>query len=220
MVGSPTSLMPRRLRLNRINPLTGINGSELRRAYAVFVDNPAQGILHILAAQQHSLWQHWVVDRLARQAAPLAAVTIAIDIPQLLELPASTLGGAYARHIVSQGFDPEAFQTSASNSHWVSRRAALSHDVYHIITGFNSTPVGEFGLAAFCLVQYRDLLNSFVLSFVPWTCIGYPRQIPQILAAVAKGFWMGCRSLPIFAYPFESNWEKPVEQVRQELGIA
>jgi ubiquinone biosynthesis protein Coq4 len=130
------------------------------------------------------------------------------------------LGGAYSRHITEQGFDPEAFIRSVDHQAWLQNRLALSHDVYHVITGFDGSPVGEFGLAAFTLVQYRDLLNTFVLSFVPWSMLGFPRQAGKMLAAIGQGFRMGWRCRPIVAYPFEDNWHKPLWLVRQELGIA
>jgi hypothetical protein len=201
---------------NVLNPC--INWSELRRAYRVFIDNPSAGILHILAAGKNSHWQNWVESRLASQGEYLQSSQIVIDIDRLLELPEWTLGGGYARHITNQGFDPNAFITNQDQD-WVKRRAALSHDVYHIITGFDGSPMGEFGLAAFGLVQYRDLLNTFVLSHVPYFMMGNPHKIATLIALLTKGLRMGLRSKPVFAYPFESNWHKSIIEVRSELGI-
>lgn len=201
------------------NPLAGINWTELRKAYQVFINHPSQGILHILAADRGSKWRQWMLSRLERQAAPLRNSVLRIDLNALSQLPKDTLGGAYAHHILSQGFDPEAF-VSQTETHWLEQRLSLSHDVHHVITGFDGTPVGEFGLAAFVLVQYRDLLNVFVLSHLPWFLIGHPWLLLKTLRLVVKGFRMGLRCPAIVAYPFEQNWHKPLVQVRQELGIA
>lgn len=206
------------------NPLayTGINWSEFRSAYAAFLGHePVQAINHIIAAGRESHWQHWVDERRARQATHLANAKVSINIPELLELPEFTLGGAYARHIVSQGFNPEAFVSQSDNAeNWVEQRLALSHDVYHIITGFDGTPIGEFGLATFCLAQFWDLLNVFVLSFLPLQIISDFKKAPQIIGSVIKGLIMGMKSKPIFAYQFEANWDKPISEVRKELGIS
>lgn len=205
-----------------LNPFvhTGINWSEFRKAYSIFRDDPGQGIRHIIAAGRGSHWQNWVKARLARQAAHLENVEISINLAELAKLPEPTLGGAYARHIISQGFDPEAFMNPEdAREDWVDRRAAIGHDVHHVITGFGASPVGEFGLAAFTLVQYRNLLNVFVLSFLPLTIISNFRLAPQLIAATFKGFIMGFACKPIFAYPFEDNWHKPIAEVRKELGI-
>ena len=207
-----------------LNPLThtGINWSEFRAAYAAFLKHePVNAINHIIAAGRDSHWQHWVDQRRGRQAAHLATAKVTINIPELLELPEFTLGGAYSRHIVNQGFNPEAFMSpSDTEDNWVGQRMAVAHDVYHIITGFDGSPMGEFGLATFCLVQFWDLLNVFVLSFFPLQIISDFKQAPQLMGSVIKGLIMGMKSKPIFAYQFEANWHKSVSQVRQELGIS
>ena len=200
------------------NPLTGIDWVRVRRAYGIFTQDPAAGISHISEAARHSRWELWVEARLARQAPALTDRDIAIDLETLAQLPADTLGGAYARHIRSNGLDPEKFITPRDR-HWVQKRSAYGHDIGHVIVGFDSTPIGEFGLAAFCWVQRRDMLNAFVLSFVPWTCLGYPHWTRKIWAAVWRGMRLGRCSQSTFAYPFEDNWDKPLAAVRRDLGI-
>lgn len=218
MVSSSSSLH-RQSRLTALNPLAGMNWSEFRKAYSTFIGNPAQGVLHILAAGRNTNWTKWVHIRLARQAAHLKQVKLTINLEQLSQLPEDTLGGAYAKHIISQGFDPEVFVKPNPNEDWLGCRLGLSHDVHHVILGFDGTPVGEFGLAAFVLLQYRDLLNVFVLSFVPLFMLGNPKIAVKILAAIIKGLRMGLACKPIVAYPFEANWHQPLHQVRQELGL-
>lgn len=199
-------------------PLAGINWAELWAAYRVFLSDPAAGILHILAAGQPSQWQRWVEQRLERQASHLAYRTISVDLDALVQLPPDTLGGGYARHMLRYGFDPEVFMTDEANSEWLRQRTAISHDIYHIYTGFDASPIGEFGVAAYTLVQYCDLLNVFVLSFVPLSLTNPLWTVP-LLRAMARGFRMGMRGRTAIAYPPELNWEKPLAIVRQELGL-
>jgi ubiquinone biosynthesis protein Coq4 len=198
----------------------GINWRKVWQAYRVFMPNSAQGILHILAAAEYSRWQKWVVRRLSRQAAPIQDWEVTIDLDELNKLPPDTLGGAYARHMIQQGFDPDTFINGDPNVLPFDRRLAISHDVQHIIAGFDSSPIGEFGLAAFTLVQYWDMLNVFVLSWVPWFMMGNWRSIPQLFIALYRGFTIGWRSRPLVAYPFEIYWDKPILEVRRELRIA
>ncbi|WOD41411.1 Coq4 family protein [Nodosilinea sp. E11] len=199
-------------------PLNGINWPELRAAYRTFLGNPAAGILHILAAGRHSQWQRWVENRLERQAAHLAHRPIAVDLDTLVQLPPDTLGGAYARHMLRYGFNPQVFTTDAAPGEGLRQRTAISHDIYHIYTGFDASPIGEFGVAAYTLVQYRDLLNVFVLSFVPLSLTNPLWTVP-LLRALGRGFRMGMKGRAAIAYPPELNWEKPLAIVRQELGL-
>jgi ubiquinone biosynthesis protein Coq4 len=195
-----------------------INWQELRKAYQVFIADPAQGILHILAAGHHSRWQSWVMTRLRRQAQLIVDKEVIVDIAVLQQLPPDTLGGAYARHMLAHGFTVDAFADPERGTKF-ERRLGIAHDVQHIITGFDSSPVGEYGLAAFLLVQYGDLLNVFVLSWVPWSAIGNFRSIPKLFKSLASGFVGGWCSCPLVAYPFEDNWHKSIVEVRQELKI-
>jgi ubiquinone biosynthesis protein Coq4 len=198
-------------------PLTGINWREFRLAYRTFLGDASVGIRHILRAQRHSVWQGWVNHRLAQQAAHLTGRTITIDLAQLAQLPPDTLGGTYARHMLGLGLDPAAFITPDDD--WLDQRTAIGHDIFHVIAGYDASPVGEFGVAAFTLVQYHDLLNVFVLSFVPISLTNPLWTLP-LLRALVRGFRMGRASQPVVAYAVEDNWEKPLRVVRQELGIA
>jgi ubiquinone biosynthesis protein Coq4 len=199
-------------------PPSGINWREVRKAYQIFMRDPAQGILHILAAGRHSYWQRLVIARLRRQAKLIVDKKVVVDLAQLQQLPANTLGGAYARHMIAQGFTTDSFADNEQDTVF-ENRLGIAHDVQHIITGFDSSPIGEFGLAAFMLVQYRDLLNVFVLSWVPWSMLGNWRWIPKLIKALMRGFIGGWRSLPLVAYPFEDNWHKSINEVRRELQI-
>jgi ubiquinone biosynthesis protein Coq4 len=198
----------------------GINWGELWQAYLVFMPNPAQGILHILAAGRYSRWNRSVIARLSRQAAAIQDWVVVIDLDELVELPPDTLGGAYARHMFQQGFTPDTFINQELDKDPFEHRLAIADDVQHIITGFDSSPLGEFGLAAFMFVQYWDLLNLFVLSWTPWFAIGNWKSMPQLLANLVRGFIGGWRSRALVAYPYERNWHKSIVQVRQELRIA
>ncbi len=199
-----------------LNPLSGVNWKEVGLAYVTFLGNAGVGIRHILKAQRHSVWQRWVNRRLARQAVHLTGRTIAIDLQELVKLPAETFGGAYARHMLELGLDPYAF--SFPEDDWLEQRTSVGHDIFHIIAGYDASPVGEFAVAAFTLVQYRDLLNVFVLSFVPLSLTN-PLWTMPLLRAIVRGFRMGRAAKPVVAYPVEDHWETPLAQVREDLGL-
>lgn len=199
-------------------PFAGINWGEFLSAYWTFVAQPEAGIKHIDAAQRYSNWNDWVRQRLERQAKHLKEQPLRIDLSELAKLPADTLGGSYARHMLALGFDPNAFTNVFKDEDWLDQRAAVSHDIYHVVTGFDASHLGEYGLAAFSVVQYRDMLNAFVLSFAPVSLLRPDWTLP-LLRNLWRGFRLGRQCQPIIGYAFEKNWEKPLSQVRQELGI-
>lgn len=194
----------------------GINWRELRLAYQTFLADPSAGINHIIAAAQHSRWQQWVEARWARQAAAFKDGDLStIDLQALATLPPETLGGAYGRHMLANGFSLDEFFQDGEATNWVGRRASIGHDINHVIVGFDASPNGEFGLAAFGFAQDWDMLNAFVLSFVPLEML----RNPGVLWTVVKGFWLGLKSSPIFGYAFEQNWRTPLVLVRESLNL-
>ena len=194
----------------------GINWHELKLAYQTFLSDPSAGINHIIAAAQHSRWQQWVEVRWARQAAALQDADLSvIDLQALAHLPSYTLGGAYGRHMLANGFSLDEFFQDSNTQNWVKRRSSIGHDIEHVITGFDASPNGEFGLAAFCLAQNWDMLNLFVLTFVPLEML----RNPGVLWTVIKGFWMGLKGKPTFGYAFERNWHTSLEVVRESLDL-
>ena len=199
-------------------PLVGVNWSECLSAYRTFLAQPAEGINHINAAQRYSNWDAWVRKRLEKEAEHLRGKRLQINISELAKLPADTLGGSYARHMLAAGFDPNVFNDVFEDEDWLDQRATVSHDIYHVVTGFDASPLGEYGLAAFAIVQYRDMLNTFILSFAPLSLLR-PNWTFPLLRNLWRGFKIGRQCKPIIGYAFEQNWEKPLSQVRQELGI-
>ena len=199
-------------------PLVGLNWRELGLAYVSFLVDSEVGIRHILAAGRYSNWESWVKQRLLKRSAHLKGQPITVNLKELAQLPDSTLGGRYARHMIALGLDPDAFMGAFDDEDWFDQRTAIAHDLYHVVTGFDASPVGEFGVAAFTLLQYWDLLNVFVLTFVPISLLN-PLWTISLLSGLWRGLRLGMTCKPIIGYAFELNWEKPLSQVRDELGI-
>lgn len=199
-------------------PLAGTNWKELFNAYRLFLTEPDTGVKHLIAAQRYTKWEVWVRERLTKQAGHLKGHPLQINLAELAKLPEDTLGGRYARHMIALGLDPNVFINKFDDEDWLDQRSAIAHDLFHVITGFDADVLGEYGLAAFSLSQHRDMLHTFILSFAPISLLRPNWTIP-LLRNLRRGFMLGKQSKPMIGYAFEKNWEKPLSQVRQELGI-
>jgi ubiquinone biosynthesis protein Coq4 len=144
------------------------------------------------------------------------------DLETLLTLPSDSLGYIYAAEMKRKGFDPNlhAGMTAKSDAEYVELRLSQTHDLWHIITGFNTSVVGEIGLQAFHLSQFPyPLATMLVATSLISTTLKEPKILPSLLDAISQGFQMGKAAKPLFAQKWEEGWEKPLSQWQMELKI-
>jgi hypothetical protein len=109
-----------------------------------------------------------------------------------------------------KGFDPNLHSgmTAKSDAEYVELRLSQTHDLWHIITGFDTSVVGEIGLQAFHLPQFPYPLATMLvgISLISAT-LEDPEMLPKLLEAIAQGFQMGKTAKPLFAQKWEEGWE-------------
>lgn len=139
----------------------------------------------------------------------------------LKRLPPGTLGREYAEFVVRHGFDPNFYRKMETNdiSSYLLLRLRQTHDIWHVITGFDINVPDEIGLKAFELAQTRRpvagvlVTGGFIKSFLS------SNDVNVMLAAIGKGYRMGLQAQPLLAQKWEDQWEKPLHELQAELGI-
>jgi ubiquinone biosynthesis protein COQ4 len=125
-----------------------------------------------------------------------------IDLDKLRQLPVGTLGYEVACFIDSNGFDP------FDSGDWIQR----THDVWHVLTGLSPSVQDELRLQAFTRAQvFRPSSAILVLvGLLTRNC-----QLEDIL----RGLQHGKMASQLIDWDIESDWETPLTEVRQKLGI-
>ncbi|MDY7021268.1 MAG: Coq4 family protein [Cyanobacteriota bacterium] len=145
------------------------------------------------------------------------------NLEELLKYPEDSLGYRYASLMIARGFRSEDLYISTqidSDINYVTARIRQTHDIWHLITGFDVSEIDEIGLQAFYLAQFPDPLAILLItnSLIAVTLLT-PQEIPILLSAMAKGWEMGRKAKPLFAQKWEENWEKPLTEWKTELNI-
>lgn len=144
------------------------------------------------------------------------------DLDQLLTLPHDSLGYLYAATMKKTGFDPNLHQgmVAESDGHYVEMRISQTHDLWHIVTSFDTSFIDEIGLQAFYLSQFAYPVGSMLVgnSLMSLT-LREPEHLPQLIEAINKGLQMGKTAKSLFAQKWEEGWEKPLTQWQTELNI-
>jgi ubiquinone biosynthesis protein COQ4 len=146
----------------------------------------------------------------------------AYDIDRLLTYPEHSLGYIYAKAMKTSGLTPNLHlgMTAASDAYYVELRLSQTHDIWHVLTGFDTSRIGEIGLQAFHLPQLPYPLATMVIanSLIASTLFD-PKELPSLLAAIGQGWRMGETAQALFAQKWEEAWDKPLTQWQAELNL-
>lgn len=145
-----------------------------------------------------------------------------VDLQGLRQLPAGTLGRIYADHMFDNKLDPNFYEVVEidDDSSYVVMRMRQTHDLWHAITGFDTTVEGELALQAFMMAQMHTPLAPFLIG---GQLIVYGLRNPmgarEIMEKTAQGWLLGKKSKSIFAIDWESHWATPISDLRSAYNI-
>jgi ubiquinone biosynthesis protein COQ4 len=142
--------------------------------------------------------------------------TRTVDFDALRGLPASTMGGAYARYLDDNGLDPDLFKPPPglpAVPRFIAQRMRQTHDLWHVLTGYRPDVAGELALQGFTFAQLR-MPTSLLISTLG-TALRAPREARRVLDGYRRG--RDAAFLPVIR--FEEMWERPLDDVRRELRV-
>jgi ubiquinone biosynthesis protein Coq4 len=145
------------------------------------------------------------------------------DLPALRLLPAGTLGREYARFLDANGIEPLAISDTVKErfrDNPYALRYTTTHDLHHVLTGFDTGLAGEAGVVGFNVGQ-GSAPGTKALLWAPrllWALLS-PSQARRIWHNVRVGRELGRRAKLVIAQPLESWFEEPLAQVRARLGL-
>lgn len=147
-----------------------------------------------------------------------------VELEPLLGLPRGTIGREYAELLQTHGLQPfrisDQLPRDVLQRNMFMARYALLHDVYHVLTGFDTSWAGEAGVWAFVAGQ-RYLWTYWIAAimavviyplFAPW-------QALRIWRNALRGARMGRRAATLITLPIEQLWDRPVAELRRDHHI-
>lgn len=144
------------------------------------------------------------------------------DTEALRALPEGTLGRSYVDHLDAMGFDPDYYRKIEveNDVDYVLMRIRQTHDIWHVVTGFDTHPLGEICVKACELAQtHRPLAGAICAGGLFRYLLRQPDQFNEYLESVAAGYRLGIKARPLLAMRWEDMWDRPVEDIRAELRV-
>lgn len=116
--------------------------------------------------------------------------------------------------------------------HYYQLRSSQSHDIEHLVTGFEPNPYGENALIFFkaytegkyfspevAAINGRQILTATGANIIK-DCLHYPAIIPHLFEGMAHGINMAKRAKKLFLYAkWEEYWDVAMVDVREEFGL-
>ncbi|WP_319421027.1 Coq4 family protein [Pleurocapsa sp. FMAR1] len=146
-----------------------------------------------------------------------------IDLEELAQLPEGTLGYEYAQHMKQHNIQPLEISPDLREEADLSPfalRYTVTHDIFHILLGFDTSYAGEMGVFGFTVGQnYSKMLKIVEPLVLLIFCVIRPFQIKKIWECDRIGQALGKQAECLLTYRFEDNWARPIDNVRAELGL-
>ena len=145
-----------------------------------------------------------------------------VDLRGLASMPEETLGGAYGRFMLARGLSPQSLPAleAQTDVDYILAHIYETHDLWHVVTGFDTDTMGETALQAFYLAQQRSYLPFFALSAVLLNTafFAYDEKDAR-LGAIVDGWQLGKQARKLLGIEWRNHFERPLAEVRRELAL-
>lgn len=131
--------------------------------------------------------------------------------------PEASLGHAYHHFMAKAVLEPlRPLAAPETDSAYLLHRMRDTHDLHHLVTGYEASLVGEFELQAFQFGNLRTMSSLIALA----GSVRHRLPIPWLafLKRLLKAWRRGKAAPPFHAVPWEEHWAEPLTVVRARFA--
>lgn len=144
-----------------------------------------------------------------------------VDLDELRRLPRGTVGRSFADFLDERGLEPLRVSPELQRRHADNLQAlryTTMHDLFHVLTGFPTTPAGELGLFAFMVGQGFSTMSSLRQGELIYGLL-MPLHIVGARRNVKAGLALARRAAPLLEQRMAPLLGEPLAEVRRRLAI-
>lgn len=146
----------------------------------------------------------------------------AVDLDALARLPEGTVGRAYAEFMRARGLDHEdlVLVDGERELDFLRNHLRETHDLWHVVTGFDTDIAGELGVQAFYLAQFAGPLPVLLLGLgMLNTLFKDMDDADRRMHAIVRGYLLGRRAEPLFGTVWRERMTQPLAAFRRDFGL-
>ena len=147
-----------------------------------------------------------------------------VDYDYLRTLSAETLGGAYVRHLDTNGLSAD-YQAAATrhvedpDMAYLMRRFRQTHDVWHALLGIGVTGHEEVLTHWFSYGQLRLPVSALIMVFGTLKHFVVERRWGALRHSPMEAYRDGRDAAPLLGVIWEDQWEVPLAHVRDSYNV-
>lgn len=142
-------------------------------------------------------------------------------LPELATLPEGSFGRAYFRHLTENNLRQDFYKSPPLKRpiDYVSLRLYHTHDLWHVLLGFDVSPAGELGVQAFTLAQLGTPISSLLIAGGMLNVLkNAPEQSTSLFETLVRAFERGRHSGFLLGLRLERMLDEPLESVRRQVN--
>lgn len=147
-----------------------------------------------------------------------------VDYDYLRSLSATTLGGAYARHLDDNGLSAD-YQAAATRHvddpdiAYLMRRFRQTHDVWHVLLGIGIRGHEEVLTHWFTFGQLRLPVSAMIMALGTMKHVVLERRWGALRHSLLEAYRVGRDAEPLMPVFWEDLWEQPLDEIRASYRV-
>lgn len=133
-----------------------------------------------------------------------------------------SLGYAYYHHMTENGIPAYDYSNyeSPDDISYVKLRKMQTHDIWHVVAGYNVDLLGELGLQGFYHGQGPSVYQTLLmLALLLHYATIQTKELSLALDVVFEGWERGRKARTLWAVRWEEIWNRPLTELQTELNI-
>lgn len=144
-----------------------------------------------------------------------------IDVQALEQLPAGSLGRLFADSCRAREINPNLVNIPPTTEEdWLLNHLFQTHDIWHVVTGWQFDLRGEVGLGGFYCGQLKSpSFFAFMFGLILLKVVWHRQETGPLFDAFFEGYRAGKSANPLFGTDWTLAWGQPLAAVRQSFNI-
>ena len=148
---------------------------------------------------------------------------IRYNAAELALMPDHSLGAVYSNFMLNRGLRPDFYDdiSPRHKMHYLRMRLRQTHDIWHVLTGFDSDPFGEVGLQGFYFGQVTNGQPALIFAGAILKSLFRCRfgELERFIVFFCDGYNAGRQSQNLLPVKWEEHWHDSVVALRERYAI-